>query len=151
MRRLRLVTVLTLVLSCYASTAGAQVIVFYGLTDGNLSVVSLRRGITTLEIKAFDDLFIEDKVAPKALSPPFDLITSRKLFKLQPQGFDRINFGNVLPPKRAVWRELEFRGSLMHHPNAKKNDLNGDGSALVILPAGPSGILQFLLGLLTFP
>ncbi len=134
-----------------ATTAHAQVIVFYGFADGNLTLVSLRRAVTSFEAKAFDDMFIADNLTPGALTPPFDVITPRKLFKLQPQGFERINFGNVLPPQRAVWREVEFHGSLIHRPDAKNNDLDGDGGALVILPAGPTGMLRFLLGLLTFP
>jgi hypothetical protein len=142
---------LTLASASSASTAKAQVIVFYGLTDGHLSVISLRRAMTTFEAKAFDDMFIADKIAPKALSHPFDVINPRKLFKLQPLGFYGVNFGNVLPPHRAVGREIEFNGSLLQHAAAKKNHLNSDGAALVILPAGPSSMLHFLLGLLTFP
>ena len=149
-RRMLCLSALILTL-CAASTAKAQVIVFYGFADGNLSVVSLRRSMTTFEAKAYDKMFIADNIARKVLSPPFDVINPRKLFKVQPQGFERINFGNVLPPGRAIWREVAFNGSLMAHPDAKNNDLDGDGAALVILPAGPSGMLHFFLGLLTFP
>ncbi len=66
--------------------------------DGDLSVNGGGIELTTMELLSSGEHFRPDGLRdPDILPGPFDVLTSDKLFKLDVDGFDNVNFGPVLP------------------------------------------------------
>ncbi len=56
--------------------------ILYDPSNGNLSVNSPARSVTTFEVKSDSGLFLPENLSPGVLNPPFNLISPSKLFKL---------------------------------------------------------------------
>ena len=156
MRKIQ-VLALTLV-ACVAltSAASATTVITYAPADGNLNAANAVEGITTLEIKSAGGNFVPGNAAPGVFLPPFDTINANKLFVLKTDGFNDINFGNVVTPGLNIDQlgaDMSIDGSLK-----QGGGLAGDGPGpsegldIVVVPEpGSIALIGFgLLGLLSF-
>ena len=64
-----------------APEAGVATLI-YDAAYGNMSFDTGGLGVTTLEIRSASGLFMPSNIAPGIITPPFDVITNEKLFKL---------------------------------------------------------------------
>ena len=69
----------------------------YDVSNGNYSVTAGGEKITTWEHKT-EGLFNCDNLVEGTLPGLLDVCTSDKLFKLDPEGIEAIDFGNILAP-----------------------------------------------------
>ena len=111
--------------------------------------------ITTWEHKDMGGLFNCDNLAAGALPGLFDVCNGDKLFKLEPDGFSEIDFGNLLPPGMGV-REVAqlgmINGSLLAGGEGGRLDaLDPDSPYIFDVPEPSSAvILSGALGLFWF-
>lgn len=127
--------------------------ILYDPSNGNLSVNSPARSVTTFEVISDSGLFIPKNISPGVLNPPFDVISPSKLFKLcaGAGAYNDINFGNILPARLgcdSLISELTIRGSLTPDDSGN-NALDASGLDVCFAIPEPSGILLLSLGFLT--
>ena len=124
------------------------VVVVYDPGTGNLSVADNGVGITTLELKSAGKLFIPGNINAGIIAPPFDVITTEKLFKLSTGGFNSIDFGPVVPAgisAEALLADMDANGSIL--PRGGLTDAPGGGPYVYVVPE-PSTIALIFCGLL---
>lgn len=127
-----------------AAEAQAQLIVFQGVMDGNLAIISLGRDITAIELLAKKSKFVPQHIRAGVVNPPFDIATEKKLFKLQPHGFRHVYYGNVLPPGRLAPFNIE---GALKHDGSGNNSIDAEGIAVIMTPIGPTTVLSLSAGL----
>lgn len=119
---------------------------------GTLVVESTERTITTFELISAGSLFRPDDAAD-VFSPPFDVITEDKLFKLAAgdAAFSQLNFGPVLIgglSEDALLADLTINGSLT--PDGSGNNrLDANGLSVILGVPEPSSAALAGIGLLT--
>jgi hypothetical protein len=123
------------------------VVVIYNPADGNLSVESNGRDMSSVELLSSAGLFDPSKVNEDVLVGPFDLINPGKFFKLvPPPGLASLDIGPILPSglsADALLADLQIDGSLVacHSCNA--------GAFLYMVPVPePGGLALVACGLL---
>jgi hypothetical protein len=124
------------------------VVVVYDPGTGNLSVADNGVSITTLELKSAGNLFIPGNIAAGVISPPFDVVSPSKLFKLSTGGFSSVDFGNIVPTgisPEALLADMDVNGSIL--PSGGLNAAAGGGPYVYVVPE-PSSIALIFCGLL---
>lgn len=143
MQHLKILLFVLSIAIVFATKAVAQVDITYNPENGNLSVNSPERTITTFEAISAENLFIPGNVQPGVIVHPFGMITPAKLFKLSlgPVGkvngaYNSIDFGNILParlPNQQLAADLTIAGTLT--PDGSGNNaLDANGINLSWLP-----------------
>jgi hypothetical protein len=129
------------------------VVVIYDPADGNLSVESNGRRMTTVEIMSNGSLFDPTKVNEGVIVGPFDLINSAKFFKLvTPPGFANVDIGPVFPSglsADALLDDLQIDGSLSPSCDLGCHLLPGPQLFVVPVPE-PFGRALIVCGLVGF-
>jgi len=137
----------------FAGVAGSPdvasaVVVAYDPADGHLWMNGNGVKVTTFELKSAGSKFIPGNVPPGTISPPFDVATEAKLFKLSTAGLDGIDFGNALPAGltlEAAMQDLDVNGSIL--PSGNLGRAPGGGPYFHYVPE-PSSIALIGCGLL---
>ncbi len=78
-------------------TPGAATLL-YDFQTGNYTVNGGGERISTWEHRDMPGLFDCPQLPVVVLPGLFDVCSSNKLFKLDPEGFEEVDFGNILPP-----------------------------------------------------
>ncbi|MCA9199375.1 MAG: PEP-CTERM sorting domain-containing protein [Planctomycetales bacterium] len=153
MRKIQFVLSLTLA-ACFSCIANAQistdgkldddiVTLVYNPADGNLSIANPyeaageAKPVTTLEAVSAGGYFTGTR--PPQLTGLFDVFSATKLFKLDPAGFDDLDFGPAMAPgigKDVLAQDLKVSGSFL-----------GGGSLEVDLMYVPEPSSMVMIGL----
>ena len=130
-----------------ASTANA-VVLSYDPAAGSLAVAGNGLSITTFELKSAGSKFIPGGIPAGTISPPFDVATAAKIFKLSTGGFPSLDLGASYPKglsADAVLADLDVNGSKL--PSGNLGSGGGGGPYLYVVPE-PSSIALVCCGLL---
>jgi hypothetical protein len=128
--------------------AANAVVLTYDPASGHLHVDGNGVSITTFELKSAGSKFIPGGIPAGTISPPFDVGTSAKIFKLSTGGFPSLDLGHSYPAglaADAVLADLDVNGSLL--PSGGLTSAAGGGPFLFVIPE-PSSIALICCGLL---
>ena len=106
------------------------VVLTYDPADGHLSVGGNGLNISTLEMTSAGAKFIPGGIPAGTISPPFDVATAAKIFKLSTGGFPSLDLGLAYPgctAKDAILADLLLDG--WKRPSVKPPDRTGGTSA----------------------
>ncbi len=158
MRKLRVVFLVLLGMSCLSVTAHGQLVLSekpFNLNattlvlgcDGGLAVNGGGTEMTTLQIKSERGLFKPNSLNEGVLPGLFDIIREDKLFKLDPGGFAEVDFGRILPNCNTVdvlIEDLSVSGSFVGGGDLTSR--GGGGPYVYALPE-PSSAALFGVGI----
>lgn len=122
---------------------------FYDPTDGHIFIEGNGLQITTLELKSAGNKFIPSGIPAGTISPPFDVATPAKIFKLSTGGFAFLDLGRAYPPGipfDLVINDLTVDGSRLPSGNIAVNGgphlcCVPEPSAFALLGIGALGLL----------
>ena len=129
-----------------AQDVPGALVMSYDPGDGHLWVSGNGLNISTLEIKSTGSKFIPGGIPAGTISPPFDVATAAKIFKLSTGGFPSLDLGLAYPAgtaKDAILADLAVDGSKLPSGNLQV----AGGPFLYYVPE-PSSLALIFCGLL---
>ena len=124
------------------------VVLTYDPADGHLSVGGNGLNISTLEMTSAGAKFIPGGIPAGTISPPFDVATAAKIFKLSTGGFPSLDLGLAYPGAMSgddLIADLKVDGSKLPSGNLAQG--GGCGPYLYVVPE-PSSLALIFCGLL---
>lgn len=156
MRKVQVLFSLAIV-ALLANFASAQLTLTYDPADGNLSMASDPRPVTSFELVSAGSKFIPGNVNGGIFTGLFDVASASKMFKLDPAGYSNLDFGKVLPASLSeadLAADLTLNGSFVPDGSGLNgfDAPTGGGVVWNVVPEPSSiGLVLFgLVGMLRF-